>query len=241
MIIAFGHSVLAMSGEEIAGAGEPRDRTPQAEESATHGDSGLRVYSMVFTAATGFLAAALIPDDPAVWLKYKDNVISGLAMSVIGPLNLRLMFQAFVVLVGTLILSGAANTAIVGSNGVLNRLAEDGVLTDWFRRPHPVTAPVRMINMVVALQLLTILASRGDVYVLAEAYAFGVIWSFTLMTYSVLMLRFKQPEGRAWKVPMNIRLGKTEVPVGLFLIGFVLFITALTNLFTEKVAPPSRA
>jgi hypothetical protein len=43
----------------------------------------------------------------------------------------------FVVAVGTLILSGAVNTAIVGSNGVLNRVSEDGVLSDWFRQPHP--------------------------------------------------------------------------------------------------------
>lgn len=33
-------------------------------------------------------------------------------------------------------LSGAVNTAIIGSNGVLNRVAEDGVMTDWFREPH---------------------------------------------------------------------------------------------------------
>ena len=40
------------------------------------------------------------------------------------------------VLVGVLILSGAVNTAIVGANGVLNRISEDGVLTPWFRKPH---------------------------------------------------------------------------------------------------------
>ena len=57
-------------------------------------------------------------------------------MYLIGPLPLRLLFHAFVVLVGTLILAGAVNTAIIGSNGVLNRVAEDGVLPDWFRHPH---------------------------------------------------------------------------------------------------------
>jgi hypothetical protein len=41
-----------------------------------------------------------------------------------------------VVLVGTLILSGAVNTSIIGSNGVLNRVAEDGVLPAWERRPQ---------------------------------------------------------------------------------------------------------
>ena len=42
-----------------------------------------------------------------------------------------------VVVIGFLILSGAVNTAIIGSNGVLNRVAEDGVLPEWFLRPHP--------------------------------------------------------------------------------------------------------
>jgi hypothetical protein len=49
---------------------------------------------------------------------------------------LKLLFHGFVVLVGVLILSGAENTSIVGANGVLNRLAEGGVLTDWFQKPN---------------------------------------------------------------------------------------------------------
>ena len=40
------------------------------------------------------------------------------------------------VVVGVLILSAAVNTSIIGSNGVLNRVAEDGVLSDWFREPQ---------------------------------------------------------------------------------------------------------
>ena len=43
----------------------------------------------------------------------------------------------FVVFVGGLILAGAVNTSIIGSNGVLNRVAEDGVLPDWFRHASP--------------------------------------------------------------------------------------------------------
>jgi len=60
----------------------------------------------------------------------------------------------------------------------LNRVSEDGVLTDWFRKPHRRFGTIyRIINLVVGLQLFTILASRGNVYTLGEAYAFGVIWS----------------------------------------------------------------
>ena len=76
----------------------------------------------------------IIPD--SVRPNFFANLIGGLAMYLVGPIRLRLIFHGFVVLVGVLILSGAVNTAIVGANGVLNRMAEDGVLTSWFQRPH---------------------------------------------------------------------------------------------------------
>src|SRR6202030_1891087 len=103
----------------------------------------------------------------------------GLAMNLSGPYPLRLAFHIFVVFVGGLILSGAINTSIIGANGVLNRVAADGVLVPWLRHPqrnygtpHPIT------NVMTILQLATIFYSGGDMTVLAEAYAFGVIWSF---------------------------------------------------------------
>ncbi len=57
-------------------------------------------------------------------------------MYMVGPMFWRIAFRIFVVLVGFLILSGAINTSMIGSTGVLMRVAEDGVLTDWFRKPH---------------------------------------------------------------------------------------------------------
>ena len=111
--------------------------------------------------------------------------------------------------VGFLILSGAVNTAIIGSNGVLNRISEDGVLTDWFRQPHPrFGTTYRIVNLVVFLQLFTILVSRGNVYLLGEAYAFGVIWSFTFNSLAMLVLRFKYKGERGWKVPPNITIAR---------------------------------
>jgi hypothetical protein len=142
------------------------------------------------------------------------------------------------VIVGFLILAGAVNTAIVGSNGVLNRVSEDGVLTDWFRKPHPrYGTSSRLINIVVLLQLVTIVLSRGNVYVLGEAYAFGVVWSFAFKSLAMLVLRFTEPDApREWRVPMNIRMGGREIPVGLGLISCVLFAAALINLFTKQTA-----
>lgn len=235
MVMAFGHSVLAMSGEESLAQVSREIEHPKLKNLRR---AGILIggFTLCFTALTAFLAVALIPDAERT-TRYANNLISGLAMNVVGPEQLRLLFQAFVVVVGTLMLSGAVNTALIGSNGVLNRMAEDGVLTDWFRRPHPrFGTTYRMINIVVLLQLFAVLVSRGNVYLLGEAYAFGVMWSFTLMTISTLVLRFKNPGPREWRVPGNFRVGRHEIPVGIGLIALVLFSVAFTNLFTKKVA-----
>jgi hypothetical protein len=142
-----------------------------------------------------------------------------------------------VVIVGVLILAGAQNTSIVGANGVLNRLSEDGVLTAWFQRPHHrFGTSYRLINLIVILQLATIILSKGNVFVLAGLYAFGVIWSFTLNALAVLVLRYTEPEHRQWKVPGNLRIAGKEIPLGVITIFLILFTTAIVNLFTKYEA-----
>ena len=78
--------------------------------------------------------------------------------------------------------------------------------------------------------------SRGEVYVLGEAYAFGVIWSFSFNALSMLVLRFKDKSPREWKVPFNLRIGGREIPLGLGAVALVLFTLAGVNLITKQVA-----
>jgi hypothetical protein len=127
--------------------------------------------------------------------------------------------------------------AIIGSNGVLNRVAEDGVMPDWFLKPHrKYGTTYRMLALVVGLQLLTIIASHGDTLILGEAYAFGVVWSFVFKALAMVVLRFRDRTPREFKVPLNVRLGKYELPIGLGLIFLVLFIAAIVNLLTKETA-----
>lgn len=53
---------------------------------------------------------------------------------------------------------------------------------------------------------------------------------------SVLILRYKKPEAREWKVPLNFSIGKTEIPVGLGMITLALFARATINVLTKKTA-----
>ena len=238
VLMAFGHSVLAMSGEESLAQVNREIEHPKLKN-LKRAAIVIAIYSFIFTGVGSLLAVMLIPDSVRVPV-YRDNLIAGMAMYMTGPVAVRVAFRVFVVIVGFLILGGAVNTAIVGSTGVLMRVAEDGVLADWFRKPQrKFGTSYRIVNLVAGLQMFTILVTRGDVIMLGEAYAFGVIWSFTFNSLAMLVLRWKYHGERGWKVPLNIKVGKTEIPFGLLSVFLVLLTTAIVNLFTKSVATVS--
>jgi amino acid transporter len=233
ILVAFGHSLLAMSGFETLAQVYREIASPKLKNLKITANI-VCVYAVVGTGIITLLAGMIIPD--AIRPQYSQNLLGGLAMHLAGPQLLRLAFHIFVVFVGVLILSGAVNTSIIGANGVLNRLAEDGVLFPWFRKPHRrYGTSYRLINTIVGLQIVTILASRGDVNLLGEAYAFGVVWSFFMKALGVLVLRFKRHD-QEYKTPLNIAIGGREIPFGLLLTTLVLFFVAIANLFTKQVA-----
>ena len=172
---------------------------------------------------------------------YRDNLINGLVHYLVGPAWIKILVECFVVIVGFLILAGAVNTSMVGSNGVLNRLAEDGVLTPWFQRPHRRYGTTnRIINLIGIAQIVVIIVSLGDVNTLGEAYAFGVIWSFVFMSLAMVVLRFRIRAPRPYNVPLNInkqtRHGLIRLPIGIAAVFLILFTTACVNLLTKKTA-----
>jgi len=235
ILFSFGHSILAMSGEETLAQVYREIESPKLKN-FKKAAFVVFLYSLLLTSLISFFAVMIIPDDVRM-SQYSGNLIGGLAMNVVGPQWAKLGLNIMVVMVGALILSGAVNTAIIGSNGVLNRVSEDGVLPDWFLKPHPKYGTSgRLINLVVVLQIVTIVLSRGDVLTLGEAYAFGVVWSFVFMSMSMLILRFKNPGNREYEVPFNIRTARYDIPVGMTLIFLVLAISAIANLLTKEVA-----
>jgi amino acid transporter/nucleotide-binding universal stress UspA family protein len=235
IFIAFGHSILAMSGEETLAQVYREVESPKLKNFKKAAFI-VFIYSLILTGGISFLAVLLIPADVRM-SSYSDNLIGGLAMNVLGPLWARLLLNGFVVVVGSLILAGAVNTAIIGSNGVLNRVAEDGVMPEWFLKPHyRYGTTYRILWLIFGLQMFTIWVSFGDVLLLGEAYAFGVVWSFVFQALSMVVLRFTDPRPREAKVPLNIRVGKYEVPVGLMVILAILMVSAVCNLLTKEVA-----
>src|SRR3954467_4603771 len=109
LLVGFGHSVLAMSGEESLAQVNREIESPKLKNLERAGFV-IFLYSLLFTSLVSFFAVMIIPD--SVRPQYFGNLISGLAMYIHGPVVLKLLFQGFVVLVGVLILAGAVNTAI---------------------------------------------------------------------------------------------------------------------------------
>nr|ASY01953.1 amino acid transporter [uncultured bacterium] len=233
ILIAFGHSLLSMSGFETLAQVYREIAYPKLKN--------LRItanivcwYSVLCTGVITLFAAMIIPDNERA--RYFDNLIGGLAMSLSGPYILRLGFHIFVVIVGGLILSGAVNTSLIGANGIMNRVAEDGVLLPWFRKPHKRYGTTsRIIHLITLMQIATIVGSRGDMTVLAEAYAFGVVWSFFMKALGVTALRFQRHD-QEYKFPFNFHLAGREIPVGLGATTLVLGMVAVVNLFTKQTA-----
>jgi len=233
LLVAFGHSMLAMSGFETL-AQIYREIAAPKMANLKRTANIVCIYALCSTGLLSLLAVVIVPDD--VRAANFDNLLAALAMSLSGPDLLKSVFHGFVVTVGVLVLAGAVNTSIIGANGVLNRVAEDGVLTGWFRRPHQKFGTTsRLIHGVVLMQAATIVGSGGDVYFLGEAYAFGVVWSFAFKALGVLALRF-QRTGQEYRTPFNLHWGGREIPVGLSVITATLFLVAIANLLTKQVA-----
>ncbi len=235
VIVGMGHSVLAVSGEETLAQVYREIESPKLKNLKKTAFI-MFVFSLIFTGLNSLFGAMLIPEADLIG-KYNDNALSGQAMNLVGPHAVLLALQVFVVVVGFLILAGAVNTSIIGANSVLNRVAEDGVLHEWFRKPHGrYGTSYRIINLLAIVQLVMIIGSRGNVFLLGEAYAFGVVWTFIMTSFSILVLRYKDKSPREWKVPPNILIGKFELPIGLVFVFLVLFALGFTNLFTKPIA-----
>src|SRR5262249_18201992 len=212
LTIAFGHTLLSMSGFETLAQVYREIAAPKLRNLHITGNI-VCIYATVSTGVITLFAAMIIPD--AIRKQYVENLLGGLAMHLVGPEFVRLVFHAFVVLVGVLILSGAVNTSIIGANGVVNRVAEDGVLHPWFQKPQRrFGTTYRIINVITILQLITVVASGGQTYLLGEAYAFGIVWSFFLKALSVLVLRHQRHD-QEYKTPLNIHIAGREIPIGL--------------------------
>src|SRR5262245_4014098 len=96
VLVAFGHSLLAMSGFETLAQVYREIETPKLANLKKTGTI-VCVFAVFSTGVITLLAGMIIPD--AVRHEYKDNLLGGLANFLAGPSLLQLVFHIFVVIV----------------------------------------------------------------------------------------------------------------------------------------------
>jgi basic amino acid/polyamine antiporter, APA family len=134
-----------------------------------------------------------------------------------NTLRLLIAFSAFVILVI------ACNAAMLGLSRLGYSLALNRQIPSAIGRLHPTRAtPVVVIGVGALLAILLLIPA--DLEFLASIYAFGATISFTIVHASVCRLRWREPDrDRPFKAPLNVRIGRAELPVTAAVGGLMSF------------------
>jgi APA family basic amino acid/polyamine antiporter len=155
--------------------------------------------------------------------------------------------RIYVGLSGAFILLLAAATSVSGFGRLAYSLGEHGQLPRAFGRLHRRTlvSPQAVLAAVVisgAIILLTSLLNKPVAF-LASLFSFGVLLAFTAAQLAVIQLRRTEPQRRRpFKVPLNMRVRGTEVPIPS-VIGaaatFAIWIVAMATHEAARYAGPA--
>jgi amino acid transporter len=145
--------------------------------------------------------------------------------------------QAGVALTGSLLLVFASNTALIGTYHVFLALTKMRFMprrllatNRWRRTPH------WAIIVATGVPLAVVALSRGDVTLLGDLYAFGLLGAFSLTCISLDMVRWhEQAEPPHPEASGIVRTGPAMMAVGV-LTSVLVTVAWLTNLFAKPRA-----
>jgi amino acid transporter/nucleotide-binding universal stress UspA family protein len=182
-IIGFASSWLAFSGLESISQLAPALREPRhqtAMRAMLLVIAGILLTSPIITAfETALLDAATVKPERFLF------ELGG----HFGPSALKIA----IVLTAATLLMGAANTAIIGCYHVFLALVRLGFLPAWLaERSRRFSTPHRAIFISVAVPVAVIICSRGDMDLLGELYAFGLLGAFSLTSVGLDRIRWQE-------------------------------------------------
>jgi APA family basic amino acid/polyamine antiporter len=119
------------------------------------------------------------------------------------------------------ILLAACNAAMLGLSRLGYSLATNRQIPSLVGYLHPSrSTPVVVIAIGTVLALALLLPA--DLDFLVGICAFGATIAFTLVAVSVCRLRWREPDrDRPYKMPLNVRIGRAELPLPAVLAGFL--------------------
>jgi amino acid transporter len=145
---------------------------------------------------------------------------------------------------GALLLVFASNTALIGTYHVLLALSRLGFLPGlvahrnrWRQTPH------WAILIAVGIPVLILLFSQGNVSLLGDLYAFGLLGAFSLTCLSLDIVRWHEQHATGWasgkgqekQTAPPYRVGRIGFAIGVLTTALVLLAWA-TNLVAKPLA-----
>jgi amino acid transporter/nucleotide-binding universal stress UspA family protein len=216
LLVGFASAWLAFSGLESISQLSPAMRFP-LRQTTRRAMIAVIVTMVVTSPILTALSIGLLPEH--IKTSESERFISELG-SLVGGLSIKLA----VVLTASSLLLFASNTAIIGSYHVFLALVKGGFLpkilavrNGTFNTPHIAVGIATVVPMIV------ILLSGGEMKLLGDMYAFGLLGAFVFSSLSLDSIRW--------------RLGRRDFGfwVGVFTTGMVMAAWAV-NLVEKHLA-----
>ncbi|KAI9201854.1 amino acid/polyamine transporter I [Polychytrium aggregatum] len=158
------------------------------------------LYISVSVVLTGILPYQQIPTDAPV----------ANAMRIVGAPALVPVIIEFGAVVG---LASVMLVAMIGQPRIFQTMAQDGLLPEFLAKIHPRTR-TPLPAVILSGMLCAVLGSVFPVGLLADLTSVGTLLAFILVSLSVWILRWRQPEReRRFQIPGGFWIGGNLVPL----------------------------
>ncbi|MBV8821963.1 MAG: APC family permease [Chloroflexi bacterium] len=198
ILIGFASSFLAFSGLESISQLSPVMKQPHKKV------AGMALLLVVLTIGITsplltMLSTLLLPRQAA------DPIISAYIISLLGGRWGGIVLQTEVAISATALLVFASNTAIIGSYHVFIALSRMEFLPSFILRRNKLRGtPHYSIILATAIPIVILILVLGNINILGDMYAFGLLGAFSLTCLGLDIVRYQD-----WKTARRQRRGLT--------------------------------
>ncbi len=186
ILVGFAGSFLAFSGLESISQLSPAMKTPRKKI------IGLALLLVVITIGVTSplltILATLLQQNAAA-----DPVLSTQLLSLLGGHWGNLVLQTEVALSASLILAFASNTALIGAYHVFLALARMEFFPEFILKRNRLRGtPHWSIALATGIPIAVLLLVRGQIDILGDMYAFGLLGAFTVTCVGLDIIRYRE-------------------------------------------------
>jgi hypothetical protein len=190
ILVGFAGSFLAFSGLESISQLSPSMKAPRKKI------IGLALLLVVITIGVTSplltMLATLLQQGAAA-----DPVLSTQLLSLLGGHWGNLILQTEVAISASLILAFASNTAVIGAYHVFLALARMEFFPEFIlRRNRFRGTPHWSIALATGIPIAVLLLVRGEINILGDMYAFGLLGAFTVTCIGLDIIRYRERRDR---------------------------------------------